>query len=76
LESAELADEFLDEIDHAVAAIISRPTTFEQVRQGLRRYLVNRFPYGIYYRLPDNDTVRIIIVRHHSRHPGYGTRRK
>jgi toxin ParE1/3/4 len=75
-ESAELSADFLDEVDRAVAAIVARPTTFEQVRRGLRRYLVERFPYGIYYRMPDEHTIRIILVRHHSRHPGYGTRRK
>jgi plasmid stabilization system protein ParE len=74
--SAALAAEFLAEIDRAVAQIAARPESFEQVRSGIRRYLVHRFPYGIYYRMPDGNCVRIILVRHHSRHPGYGMRRK
>jgi plasmid stabilization system protein ParE len=71
-----LETEFLAEIDRAVARVLADPMTFEQVRPGLRRCLVQRFPYGIYYRVPDENTVRIIIVRHHSRRPGYGMRRK
>jgi toxin ParE1/3/4 len=71
-----LGDEFLAEIDKAVAAVAADPVAFEQVRPGIRRYLVRRFPYGIYYRMPDENTVRIVVVRHHSRRPGYGMRRK
>ena len=72
---AGLEGEFLTEIDKAIADIAADPFRFEQVRSGIRRYLLDRFPYGIYYRLPGNDTVRIVIVRHHSRRPGYGMRR-
>lgn len=71
-----LDEEFLEEIDDAVAEVVANPATFEQVRPGIRRYLVRRFPYGIYYRMPDENTVRIIVVRHHARRPGYGMRRK
>jgi len=70
-----LDDEFLAEIDDAVARISANPVSFELVRSGIRRYLVKRFPYGIYYRMPDENTVRIIVVRHHRRRPGYGMRR-
>jgi plasmid stabilization system protein ParE len=52
------------------------PLQFEQVRPGIRRFLLEHFPYGIYYRLPDAGTVRISVVKHHSRRPGYGMRRK
>jgi toxin ParE1/3/4 len=71
-----LGDEFLSEIDVSVTSIVEHPLTYEQVRPGVRRYLMNRFPFGIYYRMPDENTVRIILVRHHSRRPGYGMRRK
>jgi plasmid stabilization system protein ParE len=72
----ELAADFLAELATAVEAIVANPEAFEQVRPGIRRYLLDRFPYGIYYRMPDENTVRIIVVRHHSRRPGYGLRRK
>ena len=72
----ELADEFLAELAAAIEAIVANPVAFEQVRPGVRRYLLDRFPYGVYYRMPDENTVRIIVVRHHSRRPGYGMRRK
>ena len=71
-----LADEFLAEVDAAARFIANDPAMFEQVRPGLRRYLLDRFPYAIYYRTPDVATARFIVVRHHRRHPSFGLRRK
>lgn len=71
----ELGAEFLAELTSAIDAILAAPMSFEQVKPGVRRFLLERFPYGIYYRTPDENTVRIIIVRHHSRRPGLGMRR-
>jgi plasmid stabilization system protein ParE len=68
--------EFLEEFERGVVEITARPAMFEQIRPSIRRYLLERFPYGIYYRTPDENTVRIIIVRHHSRRPTLGMRRK
>jgi plasmid stabilization system protein ParE len=72
----ELGVAFLAELDTLIETIAADPLRFEQVRSGVRRCLMDRFPYGIYYRMPDDETVRIIIVRHHSRWPGFGMRRK
>jgi toxin ParE1/3/4 len=74
-ERSELAAEFLAELASGVDAIVSNASTYEQVRPGLRRYLLQRFPYSIYYRQPDAETIRIVAVKHHSRRPGYGMRR-
>jgi plasmid stabilization system protein ParE len=64
------------ELSRAIETITSDPLRFEQIGPGIRRCLVNRFPYCVYYRLPDAETVQIVVVKHHSRHPGYGMRRK
>ena len=76
LERPELGSEFLADLDTAIGMILANPVMFEQVRPGMRRCLMKRCAYGIYYRTPDENTVRIIIVRHHSRRPGLGMRRK
>jgi plasmid stabilization system protein ParE len=73
---AGLDAEFLSKVDEVVATIARDPLRFEQIRPGIRRCFLERFPYGIYYRLPDAVTLRIIIVRHHRRRPGFGMRRK
>jgi len=36
--------------------------------------LIRRFPYGIYYRIEGNS-IRILVVKHHRRHPDYWRRR-
>jgi plasmid stabilization system protein ParE len=71
-----LATEFLAELTTAIEAIQANPSTFAEIRPGIRSYLLDRFPCAIYYRTPDAHTVRIIAVRHHSRRPTLGMRRK
>ena len=71
-----LGKRFRDELNRCVNEIAANPFRFEQVRPGIRRCIMHRFPYGIYFRLPDANTVRIIVVRHHGRRPGFGLGRK
>ena len=71
-----LDDEFLAEVAAGAVAIADNPLRFNQVRLGIRRYMLDRFPYGIYFRVMDAGIVRIIVVKHHSRGPGLGMRRK
>jgi toxin ParE1/3/4 len=73
---AGLGDEFLAEVDHGVSEIVADPLRFELVRNGIRRYLVHRFPYGIYYRLLSVGVVQIVVVKHHRRRTGIGMRRR
>jgi toxin ParE1/3/4 len=71
-----LGEEFLAELHRYIDQILAGPLQFEQVRPGIRRCSMNRFPFGIYFRMPDENTVRIIIVRHHRRRSTLGMKRK
>lgn len=77
---AELRDglgaEFRKELDRIVELISRSPTRFEEFRPGIRRCLLERFPYAVCYRVVSAELVQIIVVRHHSRRPEYGMRRK
>ena len=65
-----LGGQFLDAIDQAVAAILKDPQRWRLVADEIRRCMVARFPYAIYYRiLPDE--LRILAIKHHRRHPDY-----
>jgi plasmid stabilization system protein ParE len=65
-----LGTEFLDAADRAVAVILAAPEQWRAIEADVRRYLLPRFPFAIYYRvLPDH--VRILAFKHHSRHPDY-----
>lgn len=65
-----LGAQFLDAADLAIASILEAPHRWSIIEEGVRQYLMPRFPYSIYYRvLPDH--IRILAFKHHSRHPGY-----
>jgi hypothetical protein len=69
---AGLEVEFLDAVDQA---ILENPEQWRIIEADVRRYLMARFPFAIYYRvLP--DSLRILALKHHSRHPGYGRERR
>jgi toxin ParE1/3/4 len=65
-----LGADFLDEIDDAIATILEAPDRWREVEPEIRRYTVSRFPYAVYYRVR-GDVVRVLVVKHHSRHPDY-----
>jgi plasmid stabilization system protein ParE len=67
---AGLGERFLREFDAAVQEIRAAPTRWRIVEDDLRRYMIRRFPYGIYYRV-EGDSIRILVVKHHRRHPDY-----
>lgn len=70
-----LGRQFLEEFEHCVGVILESPTRWRTVSGDLRRYLMPRFPYGLYYRI-EGDDVRLLVVKHHSQHPDYGMGRR
>lgn len=65
-----LGERFLKEFDSTVAEIQATPGRWPVVEGDLRGHTMKRFPFGIYYRVL-NDELRILVVKHHSRHPDY-----
>ncbi len=63
-----LASGFINEIDRCVSLASDSPYQFAIVHQDIRRIVVNRFPYGVYFRV---EKLRIVIlaVFHSSRNP-------
>ncbi|MEO8353998.1 MAG: type II toxin-antitoxin system RelE/ParE family toxin [Chthoniobacteraceae bacterium] len=73
--TTELADEFYQELRHFMQAAAERPEAFSIRTYNLRRINLRRFPYHFLFRIV-GDSVRILVVRHHSRHPSLGTGRR
>ena len=71
----ELGDAFFAEFMAYVAHVIEYPMRFHPVEDDLRRVNLDRFPYHFLYRI-HGETIRILVVRHHHRHPDYGTQRR
>jgi toxin ParE2 len=65
-----LAAEFLDEFDRGIQRISDAPNAWHPLEQGLRRYRLRRFPYGIIYAIHDGE-ILIVAVAHLHRRPGY-----
>ena len=63
-----LGAQFADAIDEAVQRIASNPMAFPLVYGEIRRAVVRRFPFGIYFRMRGRDLV-ILAVMHGRRHP-------
>ena len=71
-----LGKDFLDAFEKQVLEIASAPTIWMVIEKDIRRALMNRFPYVIYFRVLKNDTLRITVIKHQRRHPRLGRKRK
>ena len=75
IETPELADEFYAELRHYMNQAADRPESFPIRERDIRRVNLQRFPYHFLFRIV-GDVVRILVVRHHSRRPTVGIRRR
>ncbi len=63
-----LKDEFLAAVTEAISSMAENPRQFAVLYREVRRVLVRRFPYGVYYRLL-NDRVLVVACMHARRDP-------
>jgi plasmid stabilization system protein ParE len=71
----QLADDFYAEFIAFVQEAAKDPDIFNIRIRDLRRVNLERFPYNFIFRVSD-DTIRILVLRHHTRRPSFGLRRK
>lgn len=65
-----LGSQFLNAADIAIGAIQNDPERWSVIEADVRRYLMPRFPYALYYRVL-SDHIRVLAFKHNSRHPDY-----
>ena len=68
--SLSVADSFLTELERGVESIALGPERWPSSAHGTRRYLFQRFPFQLIYRVK-NERVEIVAVAHGRRRPGY-----
>ncbi len=73
--SRELADDFYAELRRFMLDAVERPESFSIRERDLRRVNLPRFPYHFLFRIV-GGAVRILVVRHHRRHPSSGIDRR
>ena len=73
--SEQLADEFWEELTKGFDNARRFPARQHFDSSGRRRVNLTRFPYHFLFKSSDTQ-IKITSVKHNSRHPGYGARRK
>lgn len=71
---AGLGKEFLDALETQFEDIAQSPQIYTETQRGVRRALLSRFPYGVFY-ASKGDIVSILGVVHTSRNPRRWPRR-
>ena len=60
--------EFIRAVDAALASVERQPRLYPLVHSDIRRVLLRRFPYGIYY-VVQEDRIQVIACMHVRQHP-------
>lgn len=67
-ENEGLGSEFLDALQLVFSRVVGAPERFPIVRADVRRALLRRFPYSVYFRVVGCE-LRVLAVVHQSRNP-------
>jgi plasmid stabilization system protein ParE len=70
-----LGVEYLEAIGAAFQRIEEAPRQFPAVFHDIRRAILHRFPFGVFFTL-DDDVVTVVAVTHLHRHPSAWVRRR
>ena len=74
--SPELGGAFIDEFERQILQLAAAPDRWMIVERDIRRCLMRRFPYIVYFRRVAKDQIRITVVKHQRRHPEIGRDRQ
>lgn len=64
-----LGEEFLAAVERCVERITTNPKLFAVVHRDVRRALVGRFPYAVFFAIRDEE-VTVLAILHARRDPG------
>ncbi len=73
---SQLAAEFDRALHGAFRKAAESPYAFNIRERDLRRVNLDRFPHHFLFRIVSDETVRVLVVRHHSRDPHVGITRR
>lgn len=66
-----LGRRFIEELHQTVSLLLDNPYLGHRVSSDHRRFLVQRFPYSLIYRIePDKDSIQFVAVVDQRRRPG------
>ena len=59
---------FITRVDEAIQSIGANSQVYQQIHRDVRRARLRRFPYGLYYRVEDDESV-VLACLHFRRDP-------
>lgn len=68
-DSPKVADTFFKQINNGFENIKRAPESFPFAHKDVRKYVVKKFPFVIYYRVMETRLIQVIAVFHTSRTP-------
>ena len=71
-QSPGLGKEFLDKVESAFSDVAANPERWPVIRHEIRRRLIHRFPYAVFYRIEPAEIV-VLAIAHLRRRPEYWT---
>ncbi|QQR81868.1 MAG: type II toxin-antitoxin system RelE/ParE family toxin [Deltaproteobacteria bacterium] len=66
---------FIFSLEAAFASIERVPLGFRKIHKNIRRVLLKRFPYGVFY-VVEKEQLVVVAVIHHKRNPTLWKKRK
>jgi plasmid stabilization system protein ParE len=69
LQSPGLGEEFISAMELQLKRLEQAPLLYAEVIPGVRRALLPRFPYGMFYAVQEN-LIQVLAVLHDARNPG------
>lgn len=67
-QQSNLGFDFIFELDTVISIIKYNPKLFSEKRKNIRRALIRKFPYGVYFTIR-NQSIIILMVIHQKRSP-------
>jgi plasmid stabilization system protein ParE len=64
------AQEFRVAFEEAIGHIKTFPLASPEFDEGVRRCILNRYPYSLIYTV-EQETITVVACMHHKRRPGY-----
>jgi len=61
---------FIAELDKAIEFIVAAPSRWPLSKHGTRKFVLNRFPFAVFYRF-EGSLIQILAVANGHRRPGY-----
>jgi len=69
-----LGDEFVATLEQQLERVVENPAQYQEIHRGVRRAVMRRFPYAVFY-IGEQNAVVVLAVEHQARDPKHWKQR-